>query len=109
MSQDDAKKPKPTPPKQLNLFTDQFSGQMAVSSVSQATGRCGFMSGSGVSTVGLAIARNLRTGPVEFRGHQIHTAEDLAALVQIARDPRIETLRFVYTKGNTIVGHKAIT
>ena len=64
--------------------------------------------GSGTSLVGLQMVKDLRRGPVDFRGKRIANLEDLAAISQILRDPKLETLRFVYTKGNTIVGHKVL-
>ena len=92
--------------KQLELFADQFAGKMEVST---AAPRRGFMSGSGVSTVGLAIARDIKKGPVDLRGHRIRNAEDLAALVQIFRDPRFETLRIFYLQGENLVDHEGFT
>lgn len=48
-------------------------------------------------------------GFVDFRGRQVNTAKDLAELMQVHRDPRFETFRIVYMKGNKIVGTEAIS
>jgi len=45
----------------------------------------------------------------ELIGQQVASAEDLALLAQILRDPRFETLRFFFTKGDAVVGHTAVT
>src|SRR5690606_7562691 len=51
----------------------------------------------------------VRQGYVDFRGKQVRSPADLAALAQVVRDPRFETLRIFYVKGDTIVGQEAIT
>ncbi|HQF98872.1 MAG TPA: JAB domain-containing protein, partial [Candidatus Aminicenantes bacterium] len=64
----------------------------------------------GVKTLGVGIRRDLiRSGSVNLRGQVVETAEDLAAVAQVYRDPRYETLHIVYLKGNRIVGHEGYT
>lgn len=66
--------------------------------------------GSGARLLALGIRTDLvRQGYVDFRGKQVRSPADLAALAQVVRDPRFETLRIFYVKGDTIVGQEAIT
>ena len=93
--------------RQLNLFDQHFSsGQMAVRGAPGG----GLERGNGVSTLGLALSRELKRGDwVDLKGRVAATQEDLAAIAQVFRNPLIEVLRFVYFKGDTIVGHEAVT
>lgn len=64
----------------------------------------------GVRTLGLAIRRDLiQKGRVDLRGRPVRSAEDLAALAQVYRDPRFETFRVFYIKDNRIVAHEGVT
>ena len=68
------------------------------------------VSGSGVRTIGLAITAPLkRTGRIDLRGMIARTVEDVAQLAQVFRDPRFESFRIVYTKGDQIVGHEGVS
>lgn len=61
-------------------------------------------------TVGKAFSNDLiNTGKVNLSGVTFNNIEDLAVLSQVYRDPRFETFRIIYTKGNSIVGTDAIT
>ena len=65
---------------------------------------------SGIRTLGLGIsAEYIQKGFIDFRGKTIESPEQLALLAQVYRDPRYETLRIIYTKGDIIVGHEGIT
>jgi 2'-5' RNA ligase/GNAT superfamily N-acetyltransferase len=69
-----------------------------------------FDAGSGVRTVALGVARDLANlGRLDFRGRSAPTPAAVAALAQVYRDPRYETLRIFYTRGDEIVGHEAVT
>ncbi len=60
--------------------------------------------------VGLAITTPLkREGRVDLRGMLARSHEDVAQLGQMLRDPRIETFRVFYTKGDQIVAQEAIS
>jgi hypothetical protein len=71
---------------------------------------------SGVEFKALGIAKDIK----QYKCSQIigkkldakdnsEKLKQLAALSQIYRDPRFETFRAVYTKGNKIVGHTGVT
>lgn len=61
-------------------------------------------------TIGKAFSNDLiNTGKVNLTGVTFNNIEDLAVLSQVYRDPRFETFRIIYTKGNSIVGTDAIT
>ena len=64
----------------------------------------------GIRTLGLGINRAfMADGVVDLRGQQIETADDLATLAQVFRDPSIETLRIFYTKNKQVVGQEGIS
>lgn len=64
----------------------------------------------GVKTLGIGISVEfIQKGFIDFRGREIQGPEQLALLAQVYRDPRYETLRIIYMKGNTIAGHEGIT
>lgn len=64
----------------------------------------------GVRTIGLGISTEfIQKGFIDFRGREVESPEQLALLAQVYRDPRYETLRIIYMKGDTIVGHEGIT
>jgi len=66
--------------------------------------------GAGVRTVALAITDNFRDSErIDLRGLNIDDARELAALAQVYRDPRYETLRYIYVKGNEIVAHEGVS
>lgn len=87
----------------------------AASDVSTAGGTLarsarGVPAGAGARTLGLGITRSLiQTGRVDLRGQIVRTAEDLARLAQVYRNPSFETLRIFYLKGDTIVAHEGIS
>ena len=65
---------------------------------------------SGVRTIAVGIRRDLiQNGQTSLIGHQVETADELAVLAQILRDPRYETLRVFYVdKEGKILAHEAI-
>lgn len=64
----------------------------------------------GVRTLGVGISTEfIRKGYIDLRGKEVNSPGQLAALAQVYRDPRFETLRFIYTRDNVIVGHEGIT
>jgi hypothetical protein len=66
--------------------------------------------GSGVRRLGLGITEPLaREGRIELRGQQINGPDDVAKLAQVYRDPRYETFRVIYTRGNEVAGQTAVT
>lgn len=56
------------------------------------------------------LASHLRKhGSVSLIGQEAPTTHDLAMLAQIHRDPRVESMHMIYTKGNKIVGHNTVS
>lgn len=49
------------------------------------------------------------TGKVDLIGQQVRSAEDLAELAQVYRDPRFETFRVFFTRGDTVVDQTGVT
>jgi len=65
---------------------------------------------TGVKTLAVGINTEARkTGRIDLRGQKVKTAEDLAVLAQVYRDPRYETLRIFYIKNDVIVAHEGVT
>lgn len=57
-----------------------------------------------------AISEGLRKrGSFNFIGQKITSAQDLAAISQVYRNPSFETLRYFFVKGDSIVGHTGVT
>ena len=64
----------------------------------------------GVRTLALGISPELiQHGVINLRGGLVRSAQDLATLAQVFRDPRFETFRIIYLKGDQIVGHEGMT
>jgi proteasome lid subunit RPN8/RPN11 len=59
--------------------------------------------------IGNAVTKPESGKPVSIIGATARTADDLAALAQVYRDPRYETMRFFFTKMGEIVGHTAVS
>lgn len=51
---------------------------------------------------------NIRSGS-EIIGKTVRSAHDVATLTQMYRDPRWETLRYIFVRGDEIVGHTGVT
>lgn len=51
----------------------------------------------------------LRKGKVDFVGREIRSAYDLAQAAQVYRDPRFETVRWLFTRGGKVVDTLGIT
>lgn len=86
----------------------KFEGNGAVST---GTGEMDWRGkNGGVRTIGVGISTEFLTkGYINLTGKEVNSPAQLAAIAQVYRDPRFETLRFIYMKGNTIVGHEGIT
>jgi hypothetical protein len=64
----------------------------------------------GIRTLGLGFTPELiKTGRIDLRGQTVTSAEDVARLAQIYRDPRFETFRIFYVKGDRIVAHEGLS
>jgi len=73
--------------------------------------RPGGREGAGISTLGKAITDELVTkGRIDLRGRTVKTADELATMAQVFRDPRIETMRYFYVDDNgKILAHEGIS
>lgn len=61
-------------------------------------------------TVALGISPQfIEQGTIDLTGQVVSSAEDLAKLAQVYRNPLFETLRIFYVKGGKILGHEGIT
>jgi proteasome lid subunit RPN8/RPN11 len=59
---------------------------------------------------GLAFNRQLiNKGVVNLKGQVVRTPAEVAAIAQVYRDPRFETFRMIYLKGDVVVGHEGFT
>lgn len=77
--------------------------------VQSQAGKLGHSAG-GIKTLALGIQRSLiQQGKIDLRGQTVQSADDLAALAQVYRDPRYETFRIFYLKDNKIVAHEGLT
>jgi len=76
--------------------------------VSSATGKMAKRP-KGIRTLGIGIAKKLEKGRVDLRGQIVNSIGDMAELAQVYRDPRVETLRIIYMKGNKIIAHEGIS
>lgn len=66
--------------------------------------------GGSPTVLGLAISKDFREdGGTSFTGKQVSNPRDLALLAQVVRDPRFETVRIFYTRGDVIVGQAAMS
>lgn len=48
-------------------------------------------------------------GHISLVGQRVESADDLAVLAQVYRDPRFETFRYFFVRGNEIVGHTGVS
>lgn len=63
-----------------------------------------------ISLLGAGIARNFTEGrPSQLIGQKVESYADVAALAQVYRDPRFETFRVVYMRGDEVVAEQAYT
>lgn len=66
--------------------------------------------GGGVRTIGKRLERRLKEqGRVDLRGQPVRSAEDIAELAQVYRDPTYETLRVFYVKDGKLIRHEGVT
>lgn len=64
----------------------------------------------GIRTIGKKLAKELTTtGRVNLNGRKLTSAAELGKLGQMFRDPRVETLRYIFVKEGNIVGSAAIS
>lgn len=98
-------------PMAAQALRDLDAARLRVSSAGGALARRGEEAGSGVRTLGVGISAELRQqGRVDLRGRLASTAEEVAQILQITRDPRYETVRFTYVDdAGRVVGQEAIT
>lgn len=96
--------------KQMSIFRDTDNFGQGVRTVSPAGRETPLAKAMGVKTVTQRI-KDIISLPdgVVLKGQKIKSAADLAVLAQIFRDPRYETFRIFYTKGNKIVDHEGWT
>jgi N12 class adenine-specific DNA methylase/tRNA1(Val) A37 N6-methylase TrmN6 len=91
------------------------AGRAAIADISRRLGvdriREGdLQSGSAASVLGSRMYANFVAGkPNQLVGQVARTPHDLAMLAQVYRDPRFETFRMFFTKGDTIVGEAGYT
>lgn len=65
---------------------------------------------SGIKTLASLYSRELRTrGQADLVGKPARSADDIAVVLQVTRDPRIEIGRWLYVKGGSIIDHEAVT
>jgi hypothetical protein len=100
---------------QLSLFNEELQRKLQAEfptyaeNVASVSGKVG-LEGAGIHTLGVAInAEMVNTGRVELKGQTVKSARDVAVMAQIFRDPRYETLRLIYLKGNQVVGHEGVS
>lgn len=73
-------------------------------------GRAGDSRGGNVSVLGQRLLAGFKAGePGQLVGAKIENAQDLAALAQVYRNPKFETLRVIYLRGDNVVGESAFT
>ena len=61
-----------------------------------------------VTTLASALSKEWkRQGRIDFRGKVVKSARDLVALAEVLRNPRYETLRIFWVKGDEVVAHEA--
>ena len=59
---------------------------------------------SGIRTIAKGISEQfINEGYIDFRGRKVNGPEDVAAMMQVCRDPRFETFRIILVKGNEVV------
>lgn len=65
---------------------------------------------AGIRTTGLSFTSELiNKGRIDLRNRKINSMAELAAIAQVYRDPRFETVRYFYVKNNKIVAHEGIS
>lgn len=81
----------------------------ATEAVSSTTGNLD-RPGIPARTIGLGISPEfIQDGVIDLTGREVRSADDLAQLAQVYRDPRFETFRIFYVKDGTIVAHEGMT
>ena len=60
-----------------------------------------------IKTVGLGIsAQFAKEKFIDLRGQKVSSAQDVAEIAQIYRNPKYETFRYIYVKNGVVVGHE---
>jgi hypothetical protein len=68
-----------------------------------------FWGGDGTRTVVSRIARKTgQRGHSGLRGQTFPNLDELAGLLQVYRDPRLETFRVIYVKDGRIMAHEGV-
>jgi proteasome lid subunit RPN8/RPN11 len=63
-----------------------------------------------ITTLGVGITTDLLNNKVvDFTGKKVESAEDIAVLAQVVRDPKVETFRVFYVKDGVVVHHSAVS
>lgn len=79
--------------------------------LSQAPGRvAGPREAGGITTHGIGISADLvKKGRIDLRGQSARNFHEIAVLAEVYRNPRFETLRYIYVKGGKVVAHEGVT
>lgn len=84
------------------------SGGAAIEALERRVAMLRTDGGQAATVLGASILRDFTaTGTSQLVGKQVSSAADLAALAQVYRDPRFETLRVIYTRAGEVVGEAA--
>lgn len=84
------------------------AGNAAIEALRQRLGRLRDHGGSTATLLGARLCRDfVAQGGTQLLGRRVGSAGDLAALAQIYRDPRFETFRCFYMRGDEVVGESA--
>jgi hypothetical protein len=69
-----------------------------------------FTKGKNFSVLAAGMVKDFkRYGSTAILNQKVENTKDLASVMQIYRDPNMETFRIVYTKENKVVGHNTIS
>jgi len=88
--------------------TQKQLGRDALASLERRVRQLRDQGGSTATLLGANLVADFKaTGYSRLVGQEIRTPEDLAILAQVYRDPRFETFRVLYTRGDSVVGEAA--
>lgn len=84
------------------------AGNAALAALRRRLGRLRDRGGSSAALLGVRLHRDfVAQGGTQLVGQRVGSPGDLAALAQVYRDPRFETFRCFYMRGNEVVGESA--
>lgn len=84
------------------------AGNAALAALRRRVGHLRDRGGSSATLLGVRLHRDfIAQGGTQLVGQRVGTPGDLAALAQVYRDPRFETFRCFYMRGNEVVGEAA--